>query len=64
MATAIQKITLSSAQDTPFNKLVLIETNVRRVKAAGVRSTSWAEPITRAVSSSPPRPAGARCRRL
>ena len=34
MATAIQKITLSSSRDIPFNKLVLSQSNVRRVKAA------------------------------
>jgi ParB family chromosome partitioning protein len=42
MATAVQKITLSSSRDIPFNKLVLSQSNVRRVKA-GVsieRSTS------------------------
>ena len=33
MASAIQKITLSSARDIPFNKLVLSQSNVRRVKA-------------------------------
>ena len=33
MATAIQKITLSSSRDIPFNKLVLSQSNVRRVKA-------------------------------
>lgn len=33
MATATQKITLSSSRDIPFNKLVLSQSNVRRVKA-------------------------------
>jgi len=33
MASAIQKITLSSSRDIPFNKLVLSQANVRRVKA-------------------------------
>ncbi|MCR4268421.1 ParB/RepB/Spo0J family partition protein, partial [Nitratireductor sp. ZSWI3] len=33
MATAAQKITLSSSRDIPFNKLVLSQSNVRRVKA-------------------------------
>ena len=42
MATAIQKITLSSAQDIPFNKLVLSKSNVRRVKA-GVSIDELAE---------------------
>jgi len=34
MATAVQKITLSSSRDIPFNKLVLSQANVRRVKAS------------------------------
>jgi len=33
MATTIQKITLSASRDIPFNKLVLSQANVRRVKA-------------------------------
>src|SRR3546814_20189244 len=33
MATAVQKIVLSSSRDIPFNKLVLSQSNVRRVKA-------------------------------
>jgi len=33
MASAIQKISLSSSRDIPFNKLVLSQSNVRRVKA-------------------------------
>ena len=33
MASAIQKITLSVSRDIPFNKLVLSQANVRRVKA-------------------------------
>ncbi|MFT9092410.1 MAG: ParB/RepB/Spo0J family partition protein [Gluconacetobacter sp.] len=33
MASAIQKITLSASRDIPFNKLVLSQANVRRVKA-------------------------------
>ena len=33
MATAVQKITLSSSRDIPFNKLALSQSNVRRVKA-------------------------------
>ena len=33
MATAVQKIPLSSSRDIPFNKLVLSQANVRRVKA-------------------------------
>ncbi|WP_061929684.1 ParB/RepB/Spo0J family partition protein [Aureimonas sp. AU22] len=46
MATAIQKITLSSARDIPFNKLVLSQSNVRRVKA-GVSIEELAESIAR-----------------
>ena len=46
MATAIQKITLSSARDIPFNKLVLSQSNVRRVKA-GVSIEELAEDIVR-----------------
>ena len=42
MATAIQKITLSSSRDIPFNKLVLSQSNVRRVKA-GVSIEELAE---------------------
>ncbi len=33
MASAIQKITLSASRDIPFNKLVLSQANVRRVKS-------------------------------
>ena len=46
MATAIQKITLSSSRDIPFNKLVLAQANVRRVKA-GVSVEELAESIAR-----------------
>ena len=46
MATAIQKIILSSARDIPFNKLVLSQSNVRRVKA-GVSIEELAESIAR-----------------
>ncbi len=46
MASAIQKITLSSARDIPFNKLVLSQFNVRRVKA-GVSIEEMAESIAR-----------------
>ena len=46
MATAIQKITLLSARDIPFNKLVLSQSNVRRVKA-GVSIEEMAESIAR-----------------
>lgn len=46
MATAIQKITLSSARDIPFNKLALSQSNVRHVKA-GVSIEELAESIAR-----------------
>ena len=46
MATAVQKITLSSARDIPFNKLVLSQSNVRRV-TAGVAVEELAESIAR-----------------
>lgn len=46
MATAVQKITLSSSRDIPFNKLVLSQSNVRRVKA-GVSIEDLAASITR-----------------
>ena len=46
MATAIQKITLASSRDIPFNKLVLSQSNVRRVKA-GVSIEDLAASIAR-----------------
>lgn len=47
MATAIQKIaSLSNTRDVPFNKLVLSQANVRRVKA-GVSVEQLAEDIAR-----------------
>ncbi len=46
MAIAVQKITLSSSRDIPFNKLVLSQSNVRRVKA-GVSVEELAESIAR-----------------
>ncbi|WP_370675227.1 ParB/RepB/Spo0J family partition protein [Pleomorphomonas sp. PLEO] len=46
MATAIQKITLASSRDIPFNKLVLSQSNVRHVKA-GVSIEELAESIAR-----------------
>src|ERR1700720_28224 len=46
MATAPAKITLSSSRDIPFNKLVLSQANVRRVKA-GVSVENLAEDIAR-----------------
>ena len=46
MATTVQKITLSSSRDIPFNKLVLSQSNVRRVKA-GVSIDELAQDIAR-----------------
>jgi ParB family chromosome partitioning protein len=46
MATTVQKITLSSSRDIPFNKLVLSQSNVRRVKS-GVSIEELAEDIAR-----------------
>jgi len=46
MATAVQKITLSSSRDIPFNKLVLSQSNVRRIKA-GVSIEDLAESIAK-----------------
>src|ERR1700675_2156460 len=46
MATAVQKITLSTSRDIPFNKLVLSQSNVRRVKA-GISIEELAEDIAR-----------------
>jgi ParB family chromosome partitioning protein len=44
MAQAIQKITLSAARNIPFNKLVLSQQNVRKIKA-GVSIEDLAEDI-------------------
>ena len=44
MASAVQKIKLSPSRDIPFNKLVLSQANVRRVKA-GVSIEQLAESI-------------------
>ncbi|WP_336810107.1 ParB/RepB/Spo0J family partition protein [Bosea sp. MMO-172] len=46
MAKANQKITLSPARDIPFDKLVLSQSNVRRVKA-GISIEELAEDIAR-----------------
>lgn len=46
MATAVQKIALSSSRDIPFNKLVLSQSNVRRIKA-GVSVEDLAGSIAR-----------------
>ncbi|MGY3079201.1 hypothetical protein ACVWZZ_005609 [Bradyrhizobium sp. LM6.10] len=45
MTKAVQKITLSPSRNIPFNKLVLSQSNVRRVKA-GVSIEQLAESIT------------------
>ncbi|MBB5051880.1 ParB family chromosome partitioning protein [Afipia massiliensis] len=46
MAKAVQKIKLSSSRDIPFNKLVLSQSNVRRIKA-GISIEDLAEDIAR-----------------
>ena len=46
MAKAVQKITLSSSRDIPFDKLLLSQSNVRHVKA-GVSLEELAEDIAR-----------------
>ena len=46
MANSVQKITLSGSRDIPFNKLVLSQSNVRRIKA-GVSVEELAEDIAR-----------------
>ena len=46
MAAVLQKLTLSSSRDIPFNKLVLSQSNVRRVKA-GVSVEELAASIAR-----------------
>jgi ParB family chromosome partitioning protein len=46
MAKAVQKITLSASRDIPFNKLVLSQSNVRRLKV-GVSIADLAEDIAR-----------------
>ena len=40
MTKAVQKITLSPSRDIPFEKLVLSQSNVRRIKA-GVSVRNW-----------------------
>ncbi|SEO22671.1 chromosome partitioning protein, ParB family [Gemmobacter aquatilis] len=44
MAKAVQKVTLSPSRDIPFDKLVLSQSNVRRIKA-GVSVEELAEDI-------------------
>src|ERR1700758_5677630 len=46
MSKSIPKITLSQSRDIPFNKLVLSQSNVRRIKA-GVSIEELAEDIAR-----------------
>ena len=46
MANAVQKIVLSASRDIPFNKLVLSQSNVRRIKA-GLSIDELAESIAR-----------------
>ena len=46
MTQSVQKITLSASRDIPFNKLVLSQSNVRRIKA-GVSLEELAEDIAR-----------------
>ena len=46
MATAYSKLTLASSRDIPFNKLILSQSNVRRIKA-GVSVDELAEDISR-----------------
>ncbi len=46
MTKAVQKITLSPSRDVPFDKLVLSQSNVRRIKA-GVSVEELAEDIAR-----------------
>jgi ParB family chromosome partitioning protein len=46
MATAVQKITLGASRDIPFNKLVLSQSNIRRVKA-GLSIEELVEDIAR-----------------
>src|SRR5277367_3517150 len=46
MANHVQKITLSGSRDIPFNKLVLSQSNVRRIKS-GVSVEELAEDIAR-----------------
>ena len=72
MAKSQPKITLSESRDIPFNKLVLSQSNVRRIKA-GVAIEELAEDIARrtllqsltvrpVLTRAAPRPAYTRCR--
>ena len=46
MAKSVQKITLSQSRDIPFNRLLLSQSNVRRIKA-GVSIEELAQDIAR-----------------
>ena len=46
MANAVQKIRLSASRDIPFNRLVLSQSNIRRVQA-GISIEELAEDIAR-----------------
>jgi len=46
MASAVQKVTLTSSQDIPFSKLTLSQSNVRRI-VAGLSIEDLAEDIAR-----------------
>jgi ParB-like chromosome segregation protein Spo0J len=46
MASAVQKVTLTSSRDIPFSKLTLSQSNVRRI-VAGVSIENLAEDIAR-----------------
>ncbi len=60
---SVQKITLSASRDIPFNKLVLSQSNVRRVKA-GVSIEELADDIARRTLLQKPQcAADTRCRR-
>jgi hypothetical protein len=52
MPKSVQKITLSQSRDIPFNRLVLSQANVRRIKADG-RAIATASPMPELPSESP-----------
>jgi len=51
MAKSVQKIAPSQSRDIPFNKLVLSESNVRRIKAGVL---SHAQDSCRPLATTPP----------
>ncbi len=53
MTKAVQKIILSPSRDIPFNKLVLSQSNVRRVKA-GISIEQLAEKYRAAYAPAKP----------